>query len=96
MLSESHPLPSASKQNKLSVGPVKSNIKYPGKGWMDGDTMVMKLAKKVVWNQNTSCFHAFLSLKTTLDAGYPDWLKPERDQLLLHCICVPAYHPSLV
>jgi len=77
MLSESHPILSSSEQNKLSVGPVKSNIKnkVPRKG-MDGDTMVIKLAKKVMWYQITSGFHAFLSFRKKIlwMPVYPNWL----------------------
>lgn len=48
--------------------------KGPRKG-MDGGTMVTKLAKKVMWNQITSRFHAFLSFKKILWMPvYPNWL----------------------
>lgn len=38
--------------------------------------MVIKPAKKVMWNQITSCFHAFLSFKKKIlwMLFYPNWL----------------------
>lgn len=96
---ESHPIPSSSKENKLSVGPVKSKIKnkVPRKV-IDGDTMVIKLAKKVMWNQITSRFHAFLSFKKKYSGcwftliGSSFWQAKERSASfsLPLCPCFPS------
>lgn len=46
------------------IGRAGKQTKNKGNGIrMGGGTVVIKLAKKVAWNQITLCFHAFLSFK---------------------------------